>query len=370
MSFAELKKIADQTPVVQVRTRSTRNVPLRVDSYDLKRQTVKGIDLHTGDEMTIRLRPDPKAAERSAPRAEITDFAGKGPHGTDTPVHTQVGGVILFDYVHPDPVEPGLLGARWGRPYSNYDGQCDVFVTYAAPFVSSTGRFAMDVVRTLAAAPVTTVDELRSRIDEALYSQFAGAVIRATDGVDTVMYTGGFADRVERFKIVGGKMTTISSDEAINNFLATPFGQVLAGSLGDSDTALYQDFVVEVLPVERIYATREAQQQIGTRENLERWHQMGAGVGYTQTILAVRHEANGSFLTGRPTPVDTLPELYQMKNVPTANIAPRVAPYVSAQRDNAAAPANELISDELASAIGGTLLLDESLPSATIARPR
>jgi hypothetical protein len=352
MSFKELKDIAE-TPSAQAAntTNNARNVPLRVGSYDLEKNSVTGIDLFTGEEMTITLRPDPQADTREFKRADIKEFAGKGKAGKREKVYTEEGGVLMFDLVYPDPKADGKLTAKWARPYSHDENEAEVFVSPAAPYTSPAGKFSMDVLRTIAAAPVSTVEELKDAVVGAMHNSFSGAVIRVSDGQDTTLFTQGRQDRIGRSKKVGAKYETVPAEEAFEDFLQTPFGKHLAKTIG-------QDYVTEVIPVERIYAGKDTQASLKSQENFEAFHKMGAGVGFTDTVIAIRrHEEGGAFLCARPIPVQLRANLYQMKDVPTANISPKVQPFVNGSDavsdinlEEAGVPSVDDVANKLASA--------------------
>lgn len=364
MSFADFKKIAEQPAERATQSNNARNVPLKVVSYDIEKKTVTGVDLYTNEEMTIALRPDQGAETREFKRSEIKDFAGKGKEGKRAKTYTEEGGVLLMDMVYADPKAEGQLTAKWARPYSHDADQAEVFVAFAAPHVSAKGKFAMDVLRTVAAAPVQTIDELRSAVIDALHNSFAGAVIRISDGKETVIYTQGYQDRIGRSKKVGDKFPTVSAEEAFDDFLLTNFGKAISKSLGNPSDTSMQDFTAEVIPVERIFAGKDTQAQMKSKENFEAFHKMGSSVGFTETAIAIRrHEEGGAFLAARPMPVHLRSNLYMLKDVPTANIRSMVQPFVNnggevndepvsdVDMESASAPAaNNEISNKIARA--------------------
>lgn len=306
------------------------NVALVVESYNVEgtdplKHTVTGKAVHNGETMTISLRPDPGADKRSYKRAEVANWAARRDKAATDP-----GGVIVFEAVYPVQGAAGQFSSKWGNAVSHTPEEASVLIAHASPVVTRNEKFAMDILRVPAARAVSSKDELREAMIEAMSAGiFCSALVRASDGNEVRSW------RVERYeKNAQGKFESINAEKAADNFMASDAGKALSENIGT-------DFVTEVIPGERIFAGKDTQAKIeksGGRTHHERFHKMGDAVGFTQTIIAVRkHPEGGTFFTFF-IPASTVPQIYTKEGIPSAAIQPKVSPFVanSGTQDDAA----------------------------------
>lgn len=373
MGFSSLKKKLESSAAAPAgnKPNNARNVPLRVESYDFNNESVTGVDLFTGETMTIKLRPD--SGSRQFQRATIKEIGGKGKMGTREKVYTEIGGVLAFDIVYPDTKADNQLTARWVRPYSHTPDEADVYVTYASPYIAKSGSVAMDVLKTVAACAVTTADELREQLLQAFHSSYSGAVVRMSNGEETLLIEGQYSKHIERINKIGNltvgpndaltdeekglvtqfiarvKPTKVQKDkpekfivnedyvsdaerDAVNKFLAhKTVDAFLASEKGKELSAeIGTDFVTEVIPIERLYAGTDTLAQLQKKDfEFCNHFKMGEEMGFTETIIATRaREQGGYIISARPLAVMGRPNLYSLKDVPTQNISPKAQPFV------------------------------------------
>jgi hypothetical protein len=334
MSFANIKRVtqADAKEAIARKNQGTegRNIALRVTSYDVAKNTTTGINILTGDEEEIGMRPQ-KNKETARPRAEVLDWSGAGKNGTRNKSYTEIGGVIVFEAVFAYP--EGLI-ARWGKSYSHTPTEAEIFIAPACPFISAKGKLGMEVLKTGSAKKVSTVDELTKAISDCLSANtFTSAMVRLLgvndDGVEEVIaIRDDRKNLIGRSKYVEGKYIILTADEAAKEFLKTKYGEMLVSDIGT-------DFITEVIGVDRIFAGTDTQESLSKKDFNRFYRIKGTQNGFTDTIMACRrHSEGGLFFSAEPLPISTQPKLYAMDDLPTEFIQPKVIPFVSRQIDD------------------------------------
>jgi hypothetical protein len=318
MSFDKLKEIASadsRGPSTQSNTPG-RNVALKVTSFDLATNETVGINISTGIEERISLRPD--KVQRKNERADVPAWSGKGKNGTRNKSYTEIGGTILFEAVYEYPTG---LTARWGTSVSHTPTEAKVFVAPARPFVSKKESYGLEVIHTKRARMVNTVDELREALIAALPTQYSAVIVRFgrtnSDGSKEVITARDGKSIISRSINENNAYRIIEAVEAADRFMETDYGKFLASDIGT-------DFVTEVIPVERYFAGKDTRQMLGDKDKFQRYYKMEDGyVGFTPTIVTLRrHEEGGLYMSAEPIPTSTKPKIYVLDKVPTHILTP------------------------------------------------
>lgn len=331
-----------------------RNIALRVLSYDLQERTTTGIDLATGETLTIQLRELDKPSDRSdvaewsMSRFEVKNRITrlKNPKAVMARSEDEEGGVIIFEAVRRE--ADGKLIARWGTVAAHSAEEADVFVAFARPataYGSPTKpdeKRPIEIVRPLAAVPVTNEEELRSRVVEVLSRPFTSVVVRADDGEEvraSVRWKGKEQD----------------PDAAYDAFRTNDrhLGRLL-------NPEAFEAARIEVFQIERVYPGSDYKKtlldpsKLEARRFLRDWSLgQGAGFGFAETILALRaHDEGGQYYT-MMRPTSSRPALWaSVADIPTPNIQPRVAPVTAPASEGAARDESDAIPE---SSVASTL---------------
>lgn len=331
-----MKKLAEAAaPVPGTDSPSTpwRNVALRPTEYDVENKVTTGVDISTGETLSIRLdsKNDSDARdnvevwslERYRDRKGVRELAN-----AKAVVKGDEGGVIIFEGVHA--VEGGgPLEARWGNTASHAAGVADVFSAFVRPATAFGSRTAMDekhaieLVRPATAKPIPSINALKDELCDIINQPFVNAVVRVLDSDDLVSVS------------VLWKPKDKSAEEAVDRFLA---GDRLGRLLSDE---VCEGAVVEVFSVERIYPGKDYGKVLGDESKTD--HKIfvrdwslgeGQGFGFAPTIVALRRYENrdgslGGLQLTKIRPESTRPLLYRgFEDIPTPNIQPKSAPIV------------------------------------------
>jgi len=318
MSFDKLKEIAsaDSRGASTQSNTPGRNVALNVTSFDIPANQTVGFDLLTGSEMRISLRPD--KVKRTYERADVPAWSGTGKGGTRNKSYTEIGGTILFESVFE---YPDGLTARWGTAVSHTPTEATVFIEPARPFVSKKDSYGIEVIHTQRSKMVSTIDELRAALIDALPNQYSAAIVRfgqtMDDGSKEVITARDGRNIISRSISENNAYKAIEADEAADRFMQTEYGQYLASDIGT-------DFITEVIPVERYFAGKDTRQMLGDKDKFQRYYKMdGDIVGFTPSIITLRrHAEGGQYMSAEPIPTSTKPKIYPLDKVPTSILIP------------------------------------------------
>lgn len=310
---------------------STKNIALRVMGFDVENGTATGIDLNSGEELTIKLRALGKTFDK---QGGVAQWAKKGKFYVPT---GETGGVIVFESVVRDK-ESGDLTARWGvvaskgpedqggRPTAVSGG---VLARPAAGFRVRNEldeKCAIEIARPSEAQLVRKEAELREVIGALISRPFSSAVVRAFDGEDL------------RTAMVW-RARDKTAEQSVDDFRKN--NAWLGRLLNDEGIAHMQ--AVEVFPLERVYAGADTREVLRDRSKLDsqRFHRdwslgEGKGWGFGESIVALRtHDEGGKFFTMIIPEVNHQP-LWTLETLQSPHIKPQVAPTLS--QDSAAAP--------------------------------
>lgn len=341
---AEEKLGIANTPDAPVAGDLGRNIAVRVMAYDKEAKTTTGVDLATGETVTIRLRelakPNPARLdidEWSKDRFKVKNNITSIANPKAVVAGQENGGVIIFEGVLKD--RDGALTARWGTVASHTLDEADVFVALMRP-ATKFGKGAteiddkrsIEIVRPLSARPIKDTTELYAEIGEILQRRGNQAVVRARDGEGELRVANVWrawdreknegrpvAEAVERFKTQDKALGRILTDEICANPAIT----------------------VEVMALERIYPGRDYKQTLTDDSKLEARRLQrdwslgeGKGFGFGQAIVALRtHEEGGQMFTMiRPT-AGKMVLWPTLADIPTPNITPAATPVVRATAD-------------------------------------
>lgn len=302
---------------------STKNIALRVMSFDVEKGTTTGIDLNTGDELTIKLRSLGKTFDK---QGGVAQWAKKGKYYVPT---GENGGVIVFESVVRDK-ETNELTSRWGvvaskGPEDQGGRPTAVQSVMARPAVGFRNRndldekCAIEIARPDQAQLVRSEAELREAIAGVINRLFSSAVVRAFDGEDMRIST-----------VWRGKDKTI--EQSVDEFRKnnTWLGRLL------DDEGIAQMQAVEVFPLERIYAGADTREVLRDSSKLDAqrfrrdWSLgEGNGWGFGQSIVALRtHDQGGQFFSMILPEVNRQP-LWALDTMPSPYIKPQAAPQMS-----------------------------------------
>ena len=309
-----------------------RNVAVRPMEYDVANRVTTGVDISTGETVSIRLDEANFKESRddvhvwSLPRFKESRGVTLIANGKAVVAGAE-GGVIIFEAVRS--VGPGQpLEARWGNTASHHEGVADVFHALVRPAPDYRNRLVMDqnccieLIRPMAAKPIKSMNELREGLTEIVSRPFTQAVLRVLDPTDGEVWTGTLFLKKDE-----------PVDHAVKRFLA----EDRTGKLM-SDTVC-EGAVVELLTVERIYPGRDYRKVLSDPDKTDAkifrrdWSLgEGQGWGFADSIVALRQyvgpngELGGMQLT-KIRPASTRPLIYRsLANLPTPNIRPKVAP--------------------------------------------
>jgi hypothetical protein len=315
---------------------STRNVAVRVASYDVAAGTTTGVDIQTGEEVTIALRSLGKSFDKQSNVEEWSKPKGKKSVATG-----EKAGVIVFESVIRDP-ESGALSSRWGVVASHNADEADVAVVHARPATSFRDRTqvdekrAIEIARTEQAQLVKTEAELREAMAAIIARPFTQVVVRAMD-----------EDGQLRVATVWkGKDNT--AEQAVTNFRNT--NNYIGRFLNDENMAALA--AVEVFPLERIYAGADTREMLRDDSKLPAQRFVrdwslgeGKGFGFGESLVSLRtHDEGGQMFTSILPAVNRQP-LWSLESLPTVNIKPSVAPTLSSDVASEAGPAAKARED-------------------------
>lgn len=316
-----------------------RNIAVRVQSYDLEKRTTTGVDLASGETVTIALR---ELAKPNAARTDVEDWSKarfrekKGIRELANPKAVVAGddngGTIIFEGVMRD--KDGALTARWGSVAAHTADEAEVFVALVRPATAwgknttIDDKRSIEVVRPIAARPVKSTDELYQAMAETLARPFCNAVVRARDP----------EGELRTANIWKGKDNTPA--EAVERFRK---GDRRLGMLLSDDVCAAM--AVETFALERFYPGRDYKQTLSDSAKLEakrflRDWSLGEnkGYGFGEAIVALRqHDEGGMYFTMlRPT-VNKMMLWPSLEALPTPNIQPSATPVKSDGIDAAVA---------------------------------
>lgn len=327
--FKDTAADADDAPASDTNTNTapTRNVALKVKSYDPDASTTTGTDIETGEELTIKLRTLSKSFDKQG-----GVHLWSKPRGKSAVVAGDDGGVIVFESVVRD--KEGDLSSRWGVVAAHDAGEADVSKMYARPATGFRNRNELDEKRAIEVARVdqsqrvSNEKELREAIAGIISRPYTTAVVRATDG-----------DELRVATVWKGKDNT--PDQAVDNFRKT--NNFLGRHLNDDGVSSMQ--AVEVFPLERIYAGADTREMLRDTSKLDAqrfdrdWSLgEGKGWGFGESLVALRtHDQGGRFFT-MMLPAVNRQALWALDSMPSPHITPAVAPVVSSDSTLAKAP--------------------------------
>lgn len=329
------------------------NVAVRPMSYDIPNRITTGINISTGETVSIRLDD----ANKKESRDDVSVWAAnryKDSRGIRSLANAKAvvagdeGGVLIFEGVHPVK-DGGPLEARWATTASHAEGVAEVFTAFARPatkFGSRTEmdpKFPIELIRPLSAKPIASMQELKESIKEILARPFVNAIVRVFDA----------DEKVSVATIWKGKDQTV--DQAVDRFVSND----RLGSLMSDDVC--EGAVVEIFALERIYPGRDYGKVLGDESKTDSmifqrdWSLGdGQGTGFANTIVAVRQYEDpqtgvkGGYQLTKIRPESTRSLLYRgLEDIPTPNISPKSAPVAgkSAQsQPESAAPAASIPS--------------------------
>jgi hypothetical protein len=325
-SFKTIDAGIEKAPV-QAAT-PTRNVAIKVKSYDIEAGTTTGTDIDTGEDITVALRTLGKSFDKQSGVGEWSK-----PKGKKSVAAGDNGGVIVFESVVRDP--QGALTSRWGVVASHNADEADVSKAYARPAAGFRNRSeiddkrAIEIARIDQAQVVTDEAGLREAMAAIISRPYTQAVVRAFDGESLRVAT-----------VWKGKDNT--PEQAVDNFRKT--NNYIGRHLSDENIGQMQ--AVEVFPLERIYAGADTREMLRDNSKLDAqrfsrdWSLgEGKGWGFGESLVALRtHDEGGRFFTMILPAVNRQP-LWSLDTLPSANIKPASAPTLSIDSAAENAPA-------------------------------
>lgn len=320
-----------------------RNVAVRPTAYDDKQNVTHGVDITTGEQVSIRLDPAKATDSRNDVRVwSMPRFSNRRGYvemvNRLAVVPGDEGGVIIFESVRS--VGAGQpLQASWGTTAAHSQEDAEVFQALVRPAHDYRNKklldpkSAIELIRPMSAQTASSMAELRAVMEPIVARPFVKAVVRIQDS---------FGDVAAQAAYKGERETPA---EAVQRFLDRD--NVVGRLLNDEVCA---GAVVEVIAMERIYPGSDYQKVLrdpaGNADSMiypRDWTVKGvdgcdAGFGFSESIVALRQwqgpngESGGWMLT-RIRPTTIYPLLYPgYEDFPSPNIRPKAAPVVSQAR--------------------------------------
>jgi hypothetical protein len=337
MGFS-FKQVAEQAESTQAQASTpTRNVAVKVKSYDVEAGTTTGTDIDTGEDITVALRSLSKSFDKQSGVGEWSK-----PKGKKSVASGEDGGVIVFESVVRDP--EGALTSRWGVVAAHNADEADVSKVYARPAAGFKNRSEIDDKR---AIEIARVDQAQVVTDEAGLREAMAAIIARPYTQAVVRAFDGEALRVAT--VWKGKDNT--PEQAVDNFRNT--NNYLGRHLSDENIGQMQ--AVEVFPLQRIYAGADTREMLRDNSKLDAqrfsrdWSLgEGKGWGFGESLVALRtHDEGGQFFTMILPAVNRQP-LWTLDALPSAHIKPAAAPTLSSDSAAENAPAAQARADAAA----------------------
>ena len=320
-----------------------RNVALRATSFDVPNRVTTGVDLRTGETLSIRL----SEALASDARDDVPVWAAtrfRERNGVSTVINPKAvvpgEGIIIFESVRK--VADGQpLEARWGATASHNLGVADVVTALVRPATVPKHptlldpKRAIEVIDPNTAKRVMSMAELRETMTDIMSQPFHNAVVRAHDPSGTIMVHSAYKPQ----------NNTVASgiDWFLNN---TSLGKLLSDEV-------CQGAVVEVMALHRLYPGMKYRQTLTDDSKIDAkilsrdWSLGDAGFGFTSAIVAMRRYIDeqgneGGLQYTKLRPEFAFPMLYKgLEDLPSPFIQPGVPPVPSAgaKKNEQAAPA-------------------------------
>lgn len=338
----------------------TRNVAVKVSSFNVEAGLTTGVDICTGEELSIKLRGLSKTFEKQGGVHLWSKTRGKSAVAAG-----EDGGVIVFESVVRE--KDGALTSRWGVVASHDAQEAEVLKVYARPAAAFKSRNDLDEKRAIEIAHVDQAkvlkneDDVRESIASVISRPFTVAVVRAFDG-----------DEIRVATVWKGRDD--SPQQAVDNFLK--INAYLGRHLTNKNMA-QDEMIVEVFPMERIYSGADTREMLRDASKLDaqrfsRDWSLGddRGWGFGESLVALRtHDEGGRFFTMMLPAVNRQP-LWTLDSLPSANITPAAAPAMSTDssaRHEPAPNANAQPEDPVPTA--PTAPTAEPVPAAPTAEP-
>lgn len=378
----------------------TENFALQVTGYEKDvndRDSIMGIRLDTGEDVSVVLRPYKGTTPLKAARAEVKDFQAKEGEISalmkalpDDQMRKQVlkgmkaktepGGTIIVQrsYVERD---TGVVNAGWLASAAKYPGHAKVLpnaLVRVDPvrYVQRDGRDVAIASATVLDAEQATKVKSLEELEQVLQRAFEGgmaaqgrplALVRLSDGSQTKAIEFGLpvAQNEDKFSYV-------TPAEGVEAALKMKVGQQIKELVGDPD------ITVEVVPGSRISVGPQARASYETSKgglaHINRSYRHNredsAETGFTRSYI-VLHEVENGDVFSLAEPLSNKPILQHPRDIATANISS--APTASNNHSSAPADPGYDMDDEpfdVDDVVNNAGPEDESRPTASTPRPR
>lgn len=391
-----------------------RNVALRIVSYDVDNRITTGVDVSSGETVKVRLadpaRPgrddiDVWSQQRFRERRGVRELANnKAVVAGDE----EEAGVIIFEAVRPSKTE-GVMEARWAVTAAHSAMDASVIKVMARPIPSRgdlnqvNPSLGIEMIRSIAAAPVMTTSEISEQITNVLSTAFTQAVVRAQDEDGKVLSAVVKRPFTDELKALTQKVNDAGAEaekagkslpevrtakRKARQALATQFAEADQHAIDEAAPSFFKSdalgtllgkltpeqisgLKLEVFALEQVYPGEKYKEALGKSNGVDGmsfrrdWSMDGKGFGFTETYVALRvHDEGGMQLT-KIRAASTRPELYaSLNDIPTPNIQPASTPVISnTVGEDVSAYAPGAAQSEPASALTGDAL-DSKLAAA------
>ncbi len=320
-TIAELKEKAKKHTELP----PSQNIAFTVVGYDVERNRVNGINLTTGEEMEVFLRPlsEDIAKKLKKPRPGIANFASPRDK-----VGTLEGGILRADRVYFDK-KLNCWSTGWLTSLSHEPGQYQVYAdcqakAHAYKDDKDDGKVKayVDVAHTAAAIKVAPTEEslraalVKGFVEMAEKNDRGYMVVRGSDGSD------GFAFNAYQKMVDKGGDYKEPADPQVSadDFLASAVGQELLSYMHGAPEVAY-----EALKVERIYVVGDS--LVNLQDNLDRMKRFSAPYalesgreGFTPSVVSFGRRENGSSFFTSVLPTSSKPRVVELSHLDSPHI--------------------------------------------------
>lgn len=354
------------------------HIALRVTGYDTEKLTTTGVNIKTGETLTIRLDNNNAPGRENVDIWSLPRYQEKknivslvNPKAV-VPGDEETAGVIIFEACRPG--QDGLLEARWATTASHAAIDAIVVSAFVRPIPTQDPKqlhqsMGIEVVVPSIAAPVKTIDDIKERIHEIVSKPFCSALVRVQDEDGLTLSENVTRPFTEDIKALEAQVNKAGADA---QKAGKPFNEVrraksnkrkelaeefaiaanasiekavpdffnfknLGKALGGYTQEQLDTLKMEVMQVQRIYPGdkyKDALNKEGSVDfnTLRRdfTSQENGHFGFGSAFVALRiHDEGGTQFTKLR--IDsTRPLLYsKLEELPSPNIEPQVAPIVS-----------------------------------------
>ena len=352
------------------------HIAVRPTSFDVDNMTTTGINIKTGEEITVRLQKSNNSSRDNVDEwAKIRYKTNKGIVSLANNKAVVTGskdeaGVICFEACQKG--ADGIFESRWATTMSHAAVETSVAHVLVRPIpqdqrnpITINSSLGLDVIDPSTATKVSTIDELSAQMHKILSEPFAQVVIRIQDdddGIATALVKRPYTDELKALNNQVKKAGDLARSEnkpwnqirrASNNMresLKAEFAIADTNAVNQSIPAFYsfdsvgkwlktlseENFAslsIEAVKVKQIYPGDNYKDVLSKSSSidhmmLERDYRSADGVlGFVPSFISIREHEEGGLQYTKIRPDSTRPKVYLDHSVwPSENIRPTDEP--------------------------------------------